>query len=155
MKQQLRQQEQKIDGIQRIRYGEQSIARSMSRVLEYVTENYKYTSLQEFNTVLRLYNLEAYRGKEQSQLYQHRGLLYRVLDEHGKYIGVPLKASFFDCKPTLDNLEKKMVQNQALKQQAREHMTFRVQWNLVKNSATMQLLTQKMTQDKIYMVLHP
>ncbi len=153
LQQALRQQQQ-AGQIKKVKYGESSTTRSVSRVLEHVTENYRYTSLKQLNAVLKLYNVEAYRGREDSKLYQRRGLLYRVLDEHGKYIGVPLKASFFDCKPTLDNLEKKMVQNQALKQQAREHMTFRVQWNLVKNSATMQLLTQKMTQDKIYMVLH-
>lgn len=43
-----------------------------------------------------------------------KGLLYRVLDENGKYIGRPLKASFFDCKPTLDFLEKKFTLNQQL-----------------------------------------
>ncbi|HEX9513157.1 MAG TPA: relaxase/mobilization nuclease domain-containing protein [Puia sp.] len=153
MKQQLRQQEQKIDGIQRIRYGEQSIARSMSRVLEYVTENYKYTSLQEFNTVLRLYNLEAYRGKEQSQLYQHRGLLYRVLDEHGKYIGVPLKASFFDCKPTLDNLEKKFTLHQSQKTELKQRIATHIHWELIQHPDNLEKLTDGLRREDIGIVL--
>jgi len=137
MKQQLRlqqiQQRQKIDGVQKVSYGKGSTARSVSDVLEYVTENYKYSSLEELNAILRLYNVEAYRGKEGSQLYQHRGLLYRVLDEHGNYIGVPLKASFFDCKPTLDRLEEKMKLNLSLKMQHKERLTTYILWGLLEH----------------------
>ncbi|HMI60640.1 MAG TPA: relaxase/mobilization nuclease domain-containing protein, partial [Puia sp.] len=154
MKQQLRQQGSHPDGVQKITYGESSTTQSISRVLDHVTENYKYTNLKELNTVLRLYNVEAYRGREDSKLYQNRGLLYRVLDENGRYLGVPLKASFFDSKPTLDNLEKKMIQNQALKLKHQEHVAISVQWNIVKESHTMEEFKQAMARDKIRMVLH-
>lgn len=112
MKQQLRLQRKHPDRVQKIIYGESSTTQSISRVLDYVTKHHNFTSLKEFNTILRSYNLEAYRGRKDSKLYQNRGLLYRVLDDNGRYVGVPLKASFFDSKPTLDNLEKKMIQNQ-------------------------------------------
>jgi hypothetical protein len=153
MKQQLRQQQQKIDGVQRIIYGVKSISQSMSRVLEYVTENYKYTSLQEYNTVLRLYNLEAYRGKEQSQLYQHRGLLYRVLDQHGKYIGVPLKASFFDCKPTLDNLEKKFALHQSQKLELQQLPAAEIRWQLLQHPNNLEELTDALRREGICLYL--
>jgi hypothetical protein len=153
MKKQAWQKKQKIDGVQRIKYDEKSIAQSISRVLEHVTENYKYTSLAELNTVLRLYNVEAYRGKEGSTLHMHRGLLYRVLDEHGKYIGVPLKASFFDFKPTLANLEKKFVQNLSLKEQSRQRVATEVRWHLFQNSQDLEGAAQKLGQDNIHMVL--
>jgi hypothetical protein len=152
-KQQLRQQQRQPDGVLKITYGESSTTQSISRVLDHVTENYKYTSLKELNTVLRLYNVEAYRGREDSKLYQRRGLLYRVLDQNGRYLGVPLKASFFDSKPTLDNLEKKMTQNQTLKLQHRLHMEASVLWNLSRESGTMEQLRQAMAKDKIRMVL--
>lgn len=153
MKKQRRQQQQKIDGIQRITYGEKSIASSISGILEYVTENYKYASLQELNTILRLYNVEAYRGREDSQLYRHRGLLYRVLDEHGKYIGVPLKASFFDCKPTLDNLEKKFVLHQSQKPQFQDHLATEIRWQLLQTPHNLEKLTHRLAQERICMVL--
>ena len=153
MKKQAWQAKQKIDGVQRIKYGEKSLSQSISRVLEHVTGNYKYTSLAELNTVLRLYNVEAYRGKEGSKLHRHRGLLYRVLDEHGKYIGVPLKASFFDFKPTLANLEKKFVQNQSLKEQARHRVTTEVKWQLLVNSQDLDGAAQKLAQEHIRMIL--
>jgi len=113
--------------VQKITYGESSTTQSISRILDYVTENYNYTSLKELNNILKLYNVEAYRGSEDSKLYQNRGLLYRVLDDNGRYVGVPIKASFFDSKPTLDNLEKKMIQNQTLKLQQEEQ---RLQQNI-------------------------
>ena len=112
MKQQLRLQRKHPDGVQKIIYGQSSTTQSISRVLDYVTKQHNFTTLKEFNAILRSYNLEAYRGRKDSKLYQNRGLLYRVLDDNGRYVGVPLKASFFDSKPTLDNLEKKMIQNQ-------------------------------------------
>lgn len=153
MKQQAWQERQKIDGVQRIIYGEKAITQSISRVLKHVTENYRCTSLTDLNAVLRLYNLEAYRGKEGSQLYQHRGLLYRVLDEHGKYIGVPLKASFFDFKPTLANLEKQFLQNLSLKEQSRQHVATEVKWQLLQNSQDLKKVEQKLAEAQIRMTL--
>ncbi|WP_369699894.1 hypothetical protein [Flavobacterium sp. AED] len=38
--------------------------------------------------------------------------MYRILDEQGKPIGVPIKASDFYFKPTLKFLEKKFIGNQ-------------------------------------------
>lgn len=149
MKKKAWEQRQEIDGVQRIKYGEKSITQSLSRVLEHVTEKYKFTSLEELNAVLRLYNVEAYRGKEGSQLYQHRGLLYRVLDEHGKYIGVPLKASFFDCKPTLANLEKKFELNLPLKQQSREHVSIQVRYHLVLHPDDLKTFARKLSYEDI------
>lgn len=112
--QRLLQQHRQVEGVQKVIYGEGSVTRSLAAVLEYVTEKYNYTTFDELNAILRLLNVEAYRGKDNTKLYQSRGLLYRVLDENGKYIGRPLKASFFDCKPTLDYLEKKFMLNQQL-----------------------------------------
>jgi hypothetical protein len=153
MKRQRRAQKQEVDGVRKIKYGEQSLTRSLSAVLEYVTENYKYTSLDNLNAVLRLYNVAAYRGKEDSQLYRNRGLLYRVLDEHGKYIGVPLKASFFDCKPTLHNLEQKFVLNQSEKLQHCQRTAHEVQWQMFRDPDNLKDVTYKLAREKICMVL--
>ncbi len=53
MKRQRRQQKQEVDGVRKIIYGEQSLTRSLSAVLEHVTENYKYTSLNNLNAISR------------------------------------------------------------------------------------------------------
>ena len=153
MKKQLREQQQQVDGVQKIKYGESSVTRSMAKVLEHVTRNYKYSSLQDLNAVLRLYNVEAYRGRESSQLYQHRGLLYRVLDENGRYIGRPLKASFFDCKPTLDNLEKSFLPNQSVKLEFRQRMTADVQRQINLAPDDLADLDRRLTREKMRLVM--
>src|SRR5580698_198805 len=101
----------------RVEYGQEPLTRSISAVLEHVAERFSYTTFDELNAVLRHYNVEAYRGQPGTRLYENGGLLYRALDENGHYIGRPLKASFFDCKPTLGNLEKRFDQNLAFKEQ--------------------------------------
>lgn len=154
MKRALRQQNQLINGMPKLIYGQGATARSMARILEYVTENYKYTNLEELNAVLSLYNVHAYRGRPDSQLYQNRGLLYRALDEHGKYVGVPLKASFFDCKPTLDNLERRFVLHQSQKLQHKELIEAAIRVQLFFNPRNLGKARQRLrAEDSIHMVL--
>jgi len=56
--------------------------------------------------------IEADKGNENSRIAKHSGLLYHVLDEKGNRVGVPIKASRFYDKPTLNNLEKKFATNE-------------------------------------------
>ncbi|MUV04997.1 hypothetical protein GN157_14870 [Flavobacterium rakeshii] len=79
-------------------------------------KNYKYTSLAELNAVLKLYNIEADKGKENSRVAKHNGLLYHTLDEKGNRVGVPIKASRFYDKPTMKSLEKKFAVNEIKRQ---------------------------------------
>jgi hypothetical protein len=121
-KQRQRQLQQKLNdanGPTRLKYGEKPLARAISEIVDYVTETYRYANLQELNAVLRLYNVEAYTGRPDTKLFNDRGLLYRALDEHGHYIGRPLKASFFDSRPTLDRLQQRFDRNQEIKQYLR------------------------------------
>jgi len=138
-----------------ITYGEKSTARSISNVVQHVTENYRYASLEELNIILRLYNVEAYRGKEGTKLYQNRGLLYRVLDKQGKYIGVPIKASFFDFKPTLDNLEKKFERNLTYKRQPdiMLNTVAAITWHLRQHPNHLQRFTDALSRERVSMKL--
>jgi hypothetical protein len=48
-------------------------------VLDAVINQYKYTLLPELNAVLKLYNVMADRGKEDTKVFQKRGLgVYRI-----------------------------------------------------------------------------
>jgi hypothetical protein len=44
-------------------------------------------------------------------MFKAKGLMYRILYENGKPIGVPIKASLFYSKPTLKFLEEKFASN--------------------------------------------
>lgn len=81
-------------------------------VLKGVLDSYKYASLPELNAVLQLYNVRADRGSEDSRIHRNRGLVYRILDDDGKPVGVPVKASLFYNKPTLSELERRFLKNE-------------------------------------------
>ncbi len=65
---------------------------------------------------MQQYNVIADRGNENSRVYQNNGLTYRILDEKGEKVGVPIKASDFYSKPTLKFLEERFSLNEAAKQ---------------------------------------
>lgn len=100
----------------RVQYGIAETKKAIENVLNFVVNNYKYTSLPELNAVLKLYNIEADKGTENSRVSKHNGLLYHALDARGNRVGVPIKASMFYDKPTLNNLEKKFAANNIKRQ---------------------------------------
>jgi len=101
---------------QKVNYGRTDTRRAIANVLENVLPHYKFASLPELNAVLQLYNVAADRGSENSRMFRHRGLVYRVLDSDGNKVGVPVKASDIYNKPGLKFLEGKFAANEAAKQ---------------------------------------
>jgi hypothetical protein len=101
---------------QKVQYGKSDSRRAIANVLDGVLTGYKYTSLAELNAVLQQYNVLADRGSEGSKVHQNQGLLYRILDEKGNPIGVPIKASSFYNKPTLKNIEERFAANETARQ---------------------------------------
>ncbi len=90
---------------EKIKYGAIDSKIAIGSVLNAVIPHYKYTTLGELNAVLNLYNVKAESGKENSKMFQNKGLIYQILDENKKTVGVPIKASSFYSKPTLSRLE--------------------------------------------------
>ncbi|MEX2233928.1 MAG: relaxase/mobilization nuclease domain-containing protein, partial [Cyclobacteriaceae bacterium] len=117
-------------------YGKSETKRSISNVVRFVARGYKYTSLPEFNAVLRQYNIMADRGSEHSRMNANKGLLYRVIDEKGNKVGVPIKASSIYGKPTLPYLEKQFKLNEALRAPHRERLKKCIDDALTKSSAS-------------------
>ncbi|MEO3402938.1 relaxase/mobilization nuclease domain-containing protein [Mucilaginibacter sp. CAU 1740] len=95
----------------KVLYGKTETKQAINNVLVKVLAQYKYASLAELNAVLRQYNVVADRGDEKSRVFKHDGLVYRVLDEQGNKVGVPVKASLFFAKPTLKFLTQKFEAN--------------------------------------------
>ncbi|ANI89241.1 hypothetical protein A9P82_08020 [Arachidicoccus ginsenosidimutans] len=92
--------------VEKVIYGKSETKAAVSNVVRAIVRDYKFTSLQEFNTLLERYNVTAYRGEEGSKMFDKKGLSYFVLDAARKKIGVPIKASSIYTKPTFSNLEK-------------------------------------------------
>ena len=118
---------------QKIQYGKSETKRSITNVLDYVLKNYTYSSLPELNAVLKLYNVVADRGSENSRIYQNNGLIYRVLDEKGNKIGVPIKSSLIYSKPGLKYLEIKFQENETTKQQYKQSIKATINFVLLRH----------------------
>ena len=93
-------------------YGRSDTRRTVATIVNTIVPDYKYTSIHELNAVLRLYNVTADRGNEKSRVFKNKGLMYRILDDKGNKVGVPIKASAIYSKPTLAFLEKQFVINE-------------------------------------------
>jgi len=102
--------------IQKAIYGKSETKRSISNIVNKVFNQYCFTSLPEFNAALRQFNVIADVGKEGSRINKNHGLLFRIIDDSGNKLGVPIKASIITGKPTLANLQLKFEESAERKQ---------------------------------------
>jgi hypothetical protein len=136
-------------------YGKQPVQQAITRVLDYVLHNYTYRNIDELNAILRLYNLSALPGKSGSWLAAHHGLIYWMLDEQGKGIGMPIKASAIPFKPTLKWLEARFATNQRLGPAVIQRVQSSMTAALAKGVPNWQQLTSILRQDQIAVVPVP
>jgi len=139
---------------QKVQYGKTETKRAIGNVLKTVLDTYKYGSLAELNTLLKLYNVMADRGGEGSKMYNNNGLMYRVLDEQGNKVGAPIKASQFYMQPTLKKLAEKFEKNQSLKNPHRTRVKNAIDMALLKNpKQSLQSLIKNLEREGIATVL--
>jgi len=139
---------------QKVAYGKAPTRRAIAKVLQFVLDKYRYTSLSELNAVLRLYNVEADRGSPESRTYLNNGLVYRVLDENGNKVGVPIKASSFYNQPTLKYLEAKFKANDQQRPKEKTKLRSAIDLALHGGKTTLQNLVWALKKQGIDMVLH-
>lgn len=137
----------------KVTYGKSETKRAITNVLDKIIDQYKYTSLAELNAILKLYNIVADRGKENGLIYKTGGLVYRVLDEKGNKIGVPVKASSIYSKPVLAKLEIKFKGNEVDRQEHKKYLKTSIDWIMRKPPANLDLLRQELQKEKISMIL--
>lgn len=135
-------------------YGRAESRRAIAAVLDIVLPVYKYTSLHELNAVLNQYNIMADRGEKASRTYQKGGLFYRILDENGKPVGVPIKASAFYNKPILKFLENKFIENGSEKMKHKAHIKNAVDLYFMKGkNPSLEKLSDALKKEGMVMVI--
>lgn len=97
--------------LEKLEYGKSETRRGIASIVQAVMGTYNFTSLPEYNAVLRQFNVIADRGAEDSFTFRKNGLVYRVLDEQGEKKGVPIKASALPGNPGVKNLNLKFEYN--------------------------------------------
>jgi hypothetical protein len=95
-----------ITRVSKVEYGSCETKSAIGNVVKAIISEYKFTSIAEFNMVLKNYNVVADRGAKGSIMYKKQGMLYWALDKNETKVGVPIKASALVGKPTLKKLEK-------------------------------------------------
>ena len=139
--------------MQRLTYGEKPTKTGIGEVLDYVNQKYTFTSFEAYNAVLSLYHVRADRGKESSPMYQNKGLYYRMIDQEGKKLGAPIKASAFDLPVTLAQLEKKFELNRERLQRASNYVSVYIDLTLDRHDIDMDTLRREMAQRGVEMVI--
>ncbi|WP_339869305.1 relaxase/mobilization nuclease domain-containing protein [uncultured Algoriphagus sp.] len=117
------QRKQKVNLLQPLEkatYGKRETKASISNIVQEVTRSYQFASLPELNAVLGQFNVCAYRGEKESEMFKNKGLVYSVLDSAGNRVGVPVKASSIYFRPTLARLERLFLRNKEARKQHRE-----------------------------------
>lgn len=138
---------------EKVIYGKTETKRSISNIVGAVFSQYKFSSLPEFNAALKQFNVVADRGKEEGRIYKNRGLVFRIVDADGNKVGVPIKASSIGCKPALDNLEKKFIVNENVKEPLKQRMKNEIDECLQIAPGSMKNLIASLQQKQIYTVL--
>lgn len=134
-------------------YGKAATKRTITNVVWAVIRDYKYTSLAEFNAVLAQFGVVADRGKENTKMFENRGLVYSLLDVDGRRIGIPFKASQLSGRPLLDVVEKKFGRSREIRQTYKESVTQRIDGLLKKyNSLTKHTFDRELAAQKIGVV---
>lgn len=107
-------------------YGKTPTKQGIARIVSTVMQSYKFSSLAEFNAILRQFNVLADRGQPGTAMHERKGLQYSLLDDAGKPLGVPIKASALSGKPTLKALEKRFEKNSVKPKRLKEDLKFRI-----------------------------
>ncbi|MCX2479336.1 relaxase/mobilization nuclease domain-containing protein [Pedobacter sp. MC2016-15] len=116
---------QQVD-LEKVQYGAIPTKRAISNTVTAVTRDYKFTTLAEYNAILKCFNVMALRGESNTPMYNNKGLMFSLIDKAGNPIGVPIKSSSFYSKPTLRNLEKKFEKNIKKKSVFKEDLKARI-----------------------------
>lgn len=138
---------------EKIGYGKTETKKSITNVVNAVFNTYRFCSLPEFNAILKAYNVVADRGQQDGRIYKHKGLMYRVLDRDGNKVGVPIKASSINSKPTLEKLESLFEKNKTLKEPFKNAMKILIDEVLAGQPRDMSAFIRGLEQKNIATVL--
>jgi len=140
---------------QKAQYGTTETKRAITNVLSEVFEKYKFSSFEEYNVLLSKYNVTADKGSPNSRTCINGGLNYSILNNEGKRIGVPIKASKFYNKPTLKAVEDKAKQNDEFRFKYRQKLKTAIdKYFITASNPGFENFKQELAKQKIDLVLN-
>lgn len=139
--------------IEKALYGEIPTKRAINNVVSAVMRTYKFTSFAEYNAILKQFGVVADRGKQDSIMFEKRGLVYSIIDEKGKRLGIPFKASELTERPVLNKVEKKFERSKEIRKTFKENLKERIELVLNKyDTITKRTFVDELQKQKIALV---
>lgn len=137
-----------IRDLKKANYGKDETKKVITQIVNAVVQKYNYSSLAELNAILNRFNILADRGHEKSAMYNQQGLLYRIIDDNGNKLGVPIKASRIAGKHTLTSLEKRYEKNKGKRKILVASLKQRID-QVLQSSPNQEAFTEILKQQKI------
>lgn len=139
--------------LSKVKYGRTETRGAIQNVLEEVLNSYNFSSLHQLNAILQQFNVLADRGSKGSRIYTNNGLIYRLLDDHGQKVGVPLKSSVFYSKPTLMNLKERFEKNQGFRKQLKVRTAYAIDKAIQGHFKDMEEFKDRLRKQAVHLVL--
>lgn len=149
----LQKESEETPATQKIQYGKTDSKRAITNVLNTVIHGYSFSSLAELNAVLKLYNLSADTGADGSRIQKNGGLLYRILNESGRPVGVPIKASSLSFKPTLPYLENAFKKGTEAKEPNKKKLKTAIDFQLLQKPEDLAHFIRRLQNERITVIL--
>ena len=131
------------------------ISESMDIIVGVINRDFNFTNLEEYNAILRNYNITVETGGPESKTYRHHGLYYVALDDHGKKVSPPVMASTLSTKPTLAKLEDKFQHSTTNQTEYSESIQSQVDLALIRNPSNFRGFIDDLWKNNINVVTPP
>lgn len=97
--------------IKKIEYGKSETKQVISQIVRSVLQTYRFTSMEEYQLILKDYGVIADTGAPGTRLERFGGMQYFLMDEKGNKRSVPIKASSIYESPTIKTIQSKFERN--------------------------------------------
>jgi hypothetical protein len=131
------------------------ISESMDIIVGAINRDFKFTNLEEYNAILRNYNITVETGGPDSKTFRHHGLYYVALDDQGNKVSPPVMASTLSSRPTYARLEEKFQHSIVNQNEYSEFIQSRINWSLLQNPSNFRDFITDLWKDNINVVSPP
>lgn len=131
------------------------VSQSVDRILASVNRHYHFSNLNEYNAILRAYNITAETGNPGTKTRRHNGIYYVGLDDQGNRISPPIMASQLPSRPTLARLQDKFHHPDPRHLDHLASIRHRINWALDQQPESLRQLVSQLQGDGIEIVVPP
>lgn len=131
------------------------VSETIDKIVASVRRHYNFSTLNEYNAILRTYNLTAETGSPGSKTHRHNGIYYVALDDSGNRISPPIMASQLSSRPTMTRLQEKFHHPDTDYLSHLVSIRQRIDWALEQKPETLRRFVSQLQRDGIEIVASP